>query len=502
MSSIRFTRNRSNAKTRRTVQRPQPAGDHEMGAAARHCYDGVGTRMQIQVGRVLAGKYELVRLLGRGSMGEVWVAHHRTLGEKVALKLLTQQPERAEIEDASTATARFRFEAQVAARLSRKTRHIVQVTDHGEEDGLPYLVMELLDGTTLEGMLLRRGTMELAEVSRLVAQIARALEEAHSEGVVHRDLKPANVFLTQDEDGRLLVKLLDFGIARAIHSQRMRAAYATGKQLVFGTPGYMSPEQARASSKLDHQCDLWALATVAYEALTGDLPVPGADVEELVSNLCAGRVVPVRDRRPDLPEPLSDFFARAFSGSVEDRFASASELASAFEQAAGVQDAPALPPEEAAPVWSWRRARWPLAVAGAVVILSLGVAGVAWRARGGSAPRVNVSPSTALAEDRAPAGAGDAPSPAPPAVQSATPVEREIGTPASAPVAPPQLPSLAASARSSGASRPPRSAVAGPVDGEDTHTLSPPVPSTDPISAPKPTPPPTPPKKTDKSEVL
>src|ERR1700727_1040966 len=108
--------------------------------------------MDIDVGRVVGGKYELVRLLGRGSMGEVWSAHHRTLGEKLALKLLTQQapaPDE-ELEDRATAAARFQFEAQVAARLSRKTRHIVRVTDHGEEDGLAYLVMEQIEGETLE----------------------------------------------------------------------------------------------------------------------------------------------------------------------------------------------------------------------------------------------------------------------------------------------------------------------------------------------------------------
>ena len=104
---------------------------------------------RIEVGQVIAERYELARPLGRGSMGEVWLAHHRTLDEDVALKLLTRAPAPEEIEDPATALARFRFEAQVAARLSRKTRHIVRVTDNGEEDGLPYLVMELLEGETL-----------------------------------------------------------------------------------------------------------------------------------------------------------------------------------------------------------------------------------------------------------------------------------------------------------------------------------------------------------------
>jgi len=224
--------------------------------------------MLIDVGRIVAGKYELVRLLGRGSMGEVWVAHHQTLGEHVALKLLTRAPAGEEIENPATAAARFLFEAQVAARLSRKTRHIVRVTDHGEEGGLPYIVMELLEGETLENRLVQGGALPLETVRKLVAQIARALAQAHAEGVLHRDLKPANVFLTSDEEAGLLVKLLDFGIARATHAHRVSSAFATARGLVFGTPGYMSPEQARASSQLDHRCDLWALATIAYEVLT------------------------------------------------------------------------------------------------------------------------------------------------------------------------------------------------------------------------------------------
>jgi eukaryotic-like serine/threonine-protein kinase len=284
------------------------------------------------VGDVIASKYELARLLGRGSMGEVWIAHHLSLDEDVALKLLSSgTPE--DVENRSTATARFRFEAQIAARLSRKTRHIVRVTDHGEEGGLAYLVMELLDGETLETRLQRGGCLGLEEASTLVAQVARALAEAHDGGVIHRDLKPANIFLASDEDGGRLVKLLDFGIARTIRTHQVATSFATGIGLVFGTPGYMSPEQVSPLSRLDHRCDLWALATVAYESLTRQLPVEGAHPEELFRNLCVGRVVPVHVRRPDLPAALAEFFARAFASKIKDRYGSALELAQAFERA-------------------------------------------------------------------------------------------------------------------------------------------------------------------------
>jgi serine/threonine protein kinase len=314
-----------------------------MGGSVAHarpgdCYDDA-QGMEIDVGQVVAKKYELVRLLGRGSMGEVWAAHHQALGEQVALKVLTWPRKDAvakdDAEEPSVALARFRFEAQVAARLSRKTRHIARVTDYGEDDGLPYLVMELLDGEALDAVLRQRGPLPLAETARIVSQIARALSQAHAESVAHRDLKPANVFLTHDEEGNLLVKLLDFGIARTIHAHRMQGPFSTAKGFVFGTPGYMSPEQTRASPKLDHRCDLWALATIAYEMLTCELPVDGADADELMTNLCAGRIVPIAKRNSSLPEGLGPFFQRAFAERVDDRFEGAASLAQQFVLACG-----------------------------------------------------------------------------------------------------------------------------------------------------------------------
>jgi serine/threonine-protein kinase len=176
------------------------------------------------------------------------------------------------------------------------------------------------------------GDMPPDEVSRLVAQIARALECAHAESVVHRDLKPANIFLARDEDGAVLLKLLDFGIARATRTRRMSSPFSTGEGIVFGTPGYMSPEQA-CGSKLDGRVDLWALATVAYEALAGELPLRGTYTHELLRSLHRGEIVPIHERNAELPEGLAAFFRRAFDPRIEHRFASASELASSFARA-------------------------------------------------------------------------------------------------------------------------------------------------------------------------
>jgi eukaryotic-like serine/threonine-protein kinase len=464
--------------------------------------------MDIDVGRIVAGKYELVRLLGRGSMGEVWVAHHQTLGEKVALKLLAQSPsDEEEIEDAHTAAARFLFEAQVAARLSRKTRHIVRVTDHGEELGRDYLVMELLDGETLEGVLSRDGRLSVGTVVKIIAQVGRALTHAHGEGVLHRDLKPANIFLTRDEEGRLLVKLLDFGIARLVHAHRAPSAYSTAKGLVFGTPSYMSPEQARASTKLDERCDLWSLATIAYEALSGQLPVAGSDTDEMLENLCAGRIVPLRQRDPALPAELEAFFRRAFSPAIGARFQNATELSDAFARAAGVaapapvatDPPPGLAPSQVATgpttgqaVDRLRRGaqRRMGIVAGIAALVVLAGLGVAWR--------FHVQSASASSTPLAPA--------APPAIASTSSTDPAPPSPSGAP----DVPGIAVSSLPRAPAHPPvagpRSAGTVPAVGPSMQPAQQGSEATPPAAVPtqpRPsTPPPTPPKKIDKSEVL
>src|SRR4051812_12054460 len=261
-------------------------------------------------------------------MGEVWLATHNSLGGEFAIKLVKP----SEDEEDESAAGRFQLEAQIAAKLSRKTRHIVSVSDHGEEEGLAYLVMELLEGESLEQRTKRVGQLQLPDVAAIVLQVARALSLAHEEGIFHRDLKPANVWLGQDEDGRLLVKLLDFGIARSSKPFRTRSPFATSKDMVLGTPSYMSPEQARGLDSLDYRCDLWALSVVAYEALTKKIPFEGETVEDIFLSICTFRVVPVLARRPDLPPVIEAFFARAFAPKLEDRFSGAIELSDAFER--------------------------------------------------------------------------------------------------------------------------------------------------------------------------
>jgi serine/threonine protein kinase len=326
-------------------------------------------------------------------MGAVWLANHTTLGERVALKLMETTAEAGSVEDAKTCAARFRFEAQIAARLSRKTRHVVRVTDHGHDGPLPYLVMELLEGQTLEKALLCRGPLSVGEVCALVSQIARGLEAAHAEGVLHRDLKPANVFLADSGEGRPVVKLLDFGVARGRRGQRFAAPFATARGLIVGTPGYMSPEQA-AATEIDVRSDLWSLASIAYEALTGELPVSGVDAEQMLSNLRACRTVPLRERRPDLPASLDGFFRRAFAPRIEDRYSTCAELAHAFEQAVGAGWAPNVTrrlPAPAVPSAPIRRSALRAyaayaAYAAVAVLTAVGLVGL-WCASPGSSAR-------------------------------------------------------------------------------------------------------------------
>ncbi len=259
------------------------------------------------------GKYELLRKIGSGAMG-------RGVGPR----------------------------ARVAASLSRKTRHIVAVTDHGQDGDLGYLVMELLEGESLDARIARTGPLPLAKVVPMIIQIARGLSIAHAEGVTHRDLKPSNVFVTLDEEGNALAKVLDFGIAKLRRGDRNRA-FATQRGFLLGTPAYMSPEQARGKP-VDHRADVWALAVIAYHMLTGEFPFDAGAADELFARIIRVDPIPILERRPELPSIVGDFFVRAFAKRVEDRFQSALSLAGAFEQLEPLADGKlplSLPPPPA-----------------------------------------------------------------------------------------------------------------------------------------------------------
>ncbi|MEO7091717.1 MAG: serine/threonine-protein kinase [Polyangiales bacterium] len=340
----------------------------------------MGSSVAPAEGLSVAGKYRLIRPLARGSMGEVWIASHETLGGELAIKFMTQQTG-PDNEDPETAMARFQFEAQVAARLSRRSRHIVAVTDHGHEWGHAYLVMEFVEGEALADVIRRQAPLDLSLVATLTSQLAKGLAQAHMEGLFHRDLKPANVLLTRDEDGGVLAKILDFGIAKATRRHQVAPSasnmpiagatrpghgHETEAGIVLGTPNYMSPEQARGLSTLDHRCDVWALGVIAYEALTGTLPYDGETTADLLVNICTTRSVPARTHNEKLPEAIEPFFRKAFAPKVAGRFQSAVDLGEALLSVAReagrmpkIVTAPPPPPAAGQPASTHRSAQVP-----------------------------------------------------------------------------------------------------------------------------------------------
>ena len=271
----------------------------------------------------MAGRYRLERRLGQGGMGEVWLGRHTSLETPIALKLL----DKSLLADADRETMlqRFRDEAKVTSALSKRTRHIVAVTDYGDVDGVPFLVMELLDGHSLEEAVCR-GPLPAGETLTLLRQIARALAHAHEAGLVHRDLKPANIFLCKDEDGSPLVKVLDFGLVRPVRAYDRKS---TGRGVVVGTPLYMSPEQARGLADIDHRADVWSLGVVAYTMLAGKEPWPGETAQDVLVAICRSEYEPISAVRPELA-PFDALFERAFQRHVDERFPSAEAFVEAF----------------------------------------------------------------------------------------------------------------------------------------------------------------------------
>jgi serine/threonine-protein kinase len=235
-------------------------------------------------GDLIANKYRLGRRLGEGGMGDVWLAHNDTLDIDVAIKLIRGElatPEMAE---------RLLQEARAAARLGHPA--IVRVNDFGKTDrGDPFIVMEMLEGEDLAEALAARGRLSAVIAVRTLLPIAHALSVAHNKGIVHRDLKPENVFLAKSDDGKLQPKLVDFGVAKLERVQEQRL---TQSREVVGSPLYMSPEQARGD-EVDHRADIWALAVVLYEAITGRAPFEGKNYNALLYSIISNPPTPTME---------------------------------------------------------------------------------------------------------------------------------------------------------------------------------------------------------------
>jgi serine/threonine protein kinase len=284
--------------------------------------------VKIAPGVVVAERYQLVRELGQGGMGSVWLADHLTLKIPCALKLIL-----GHAVGSADARARFEREAQAAAQL--RSPHVVQVLDHGLWEGTPYLAMELLEGEDLERRLARRGRLSPSEAMFVAGQVCRALTRAEALGLVHRDLKPANVFLVRDDD-REVVKVLDFGLAKSVEITPGAARTASG--VLLGTPYYMSPEQAHGDRELDGRSDLWSLAVMVFECLTGQRPFDSPTLTGLLLRITSGEL-PVPSKVAEVPPGFDGWWARATAREPAARFPTAKAFADSLAVALGLSQA-------------------------------------------------------------------------------------------------------------------------------------------------------------------
>lgn len=325
-----------------------------------------------ELGRLIDRKYRLVRKLGAGGSGVVYEAVNESIGSTVAIKMLLPDVATGE------AAARFVREGRTVGQLIH--RNIVRVYDQScDENGSMYLVQEFLQGEALAARLKEGRRLPLKEALAIILPVLDAIDFAHNKDVVHRDLNPNNIFLAKNFDGKIEPKVIDFGIAKLLREGVSGMPTRVGA--VLGTPGYLSPEQARAES-VDRRTDLWCAAAVLYAMLAGAPPFLG-EYQWLVCTLAREEAPDVRTRAPNVPEDVARVLARALAREKAGRYASAREFADALRSCG-------------------RRARWKAALGVAAGVAVLALAGVA----------VSVETSPA----RAPVVAQTAPRGAPPVV--------------------------------------------------------------------------------------
>ncbi|MFZ5894252.1 MAG: serine/threonine-protein kinase [Myxococcota bacterium] len=279
---------------------------------------------------LVAGKYRLSRLLGRGGMGSVWEGVHTTLGTRVAVKFI-------EAEYANSTEARNRFENEARAAAKLQSKYVVEVYDHGVgDDGRPFIVMEYLQGEPLDRRLDRVGRLPAKETAFILQQVCRALAKAHAAGIVHRDLKPENIFLVwDDEDGADVAKVVDFGIAK-FTDRSLGPSSATRTGSVLGTPYYMSPEQARGLRSVDYRTDIWSLGVIAYRCIVGTLPFDGEAIGDLLVKLCTAPIPLPSQVVSDAPPGFDAFITRALAREPSERFQTVQEFAASLSAVCGI----------------------------------------------------------------------------------------------------------------------------------------------------------------------
>jgi eukaryotic-like serine/threonine-protein kinase len=273
--------------------------------------------LQDELQSALGDAYAIERELPRGGMSRVFAANENALGRKVVIKVLA--PELA----ATLSTERFKREIVLAARLQHP--HIVPLLNAGETGGSLYYTMPFVDGESLRDRMSRERRMPIADVSRILEEVASALAYAHEEGVVHRDMKPENVLFFH---GQAVV--LDFGIAKALSASMNaddQAGRITQRGMSLGTPTYIAPEQAAGDPDLDHRADIYALGVVAYEMLCGHPPFAGRSPQQVMVAHATQKPEAISRRRHDTPTELAEIVMRCLEKRPSDRPASASEIA-------------------------------------------------------------------------------------------------------------------------------------------------------------------------------
>jgi serine/threonine-protein kinase len=457
-----------------------------------------------EVGTLLAGKYRVDRVIGRGGMGVVVAATHLHLQQPVALKfLLPGAPHSREVME------RFVREARSAARL--RSEHVCRVSDVGSfDDGSPYIVMELLEGSDLATLLQQHGLMPVQGAAVHVLQACAGIAEAHALGIVHRDLKPANLFLTRRPDGTPLIKVLDFGIAKAQSDQDFSL---TQTSAVLGSPGYMSPEQLRSTRDVDVRSDIWAIGVVLYELVAGRPPFVAETITELALRIAMDPPPPLVGR---MPQGFDQVVDRCLAKDPAQRYPDLANLAHALAAYAGTggwelanavsrmlhvspsggqpsgpigypvtvamsyPSTPTTMGSAASSMLTAPRRRWGVIGAAAAAALIAGTV-MAVAMRGGDGPRAASAPSGSEASAAGAAETPSAPAAAPPAPAAAAVAEppAAVASPPAAAAAPPPAavapPAAPAAAPPPAAAAPPPAAAA-PVEPSppQAHAAEPP----------------------------
>ncbi len=271
-------------------------------------------------GALVARKYRVLRVIGEGGMGVVLAATHVELDRLVAIKIVRK--------DATDVGGVERLMREARAAASLESRYVARVLDVGRtSDGEAYLVLEHLVGEDLHARINRGPPARISDVAMWILQACEGLAEAHARGIVHRDLKPSNLFLASQPDGRAIVKVLDFGLAKSITGDDGRV---TQTGAILGSPSYMSPEQLSGLAT-DPRSDVWSLGVTMYELLTGTLPFPGRTTPEICAAVLSSEPAPVSARRRDVPRELDDVVMACLQRRVELRPRDVAELAASLE---------------------------------------------------------------------------------------------------------------------------------------------------------------------------